>query len=136
MKSLCVLCLLFCFSAQEKAQSESPLKIENISWHGAPNDGTLWHNRGAFSIDVKYAGDKIITAVHWDFYLVDSVRDRLYDHFKFVTDDKKIPAGKKIRLTKRFDYPGSTPDYVTAMAKIRKIVYSDGSTWENPAKLD
>jgi hypothetical protein len=130
------LCISLCSTLQAQAQSNCSLKIEKISWHGAPNDGTAWHNKGVFSIDVKNTSNKTITAVHWDFYLIDKVRQRLYDHFKFVTDDKALEPGKKIRLTKRFDYPGLTPNYVVGRSVIRKLVYSDGATWENPDKLD
>ena len=128
--------LLLILPFQTKEQPNRPLLIEKISWHGAPNDRTLWKDRGVFSIDVKNVSGKTITAVHWDFYLTDSVRQQPFDHFKFVTDDKTIEPDKKLRLTKRFDYPGHTPNYVKASATIRKIVYSDGSTWENPGKLD
>lgn len=108
--------------------SNAPLVIEGISWRGAVWILNEYQTQGAFSIDVRNAGDKTITTVHWDFYLMDSVRQRVYDHFKFVTDDKQIEPGKKIRLTKRFDYH-TTPSYARGRAVIRKLIYSDGSTW-------
>jgi hypothetical protein len=125
--------MLLCISLQ--AQVDCPLAIEKISWRGASDHRDIFGGKAAFSIDVKNVGTKTITAVHWDFILVDNARQQVFDHFKFITSDKTISPEKKTRLTKRIDYL-HTPNYVHARAVIRKIVYSDGSTWENPGKLD
>lgn len=116
----------------EKPQSSSGVEIVGISWRGAYCILGNCEEKGAFSVDVKNTGTKMVTAVHWDFYLVDSVRQQFYDHFKFVTNDKKVlPGSKPVRLTKRFDYH-IVPDYLRAHAEIMKVVYSDGSVWTKP----
>lgn len=116
-------------AAQKEVQPSSGVEITGISWRGAYCILGNCENKGVFSIDVKNTGTKTVTVVHWDFYLVDSVRQRVYDHFTFVTSDKKIaPGAKPIRLTKRFDYH-DTPDYLRARAVVVKIIYSDGSAW-------
>src|SRR4051794_22707822 len=86
--------------------------IVGISGHGAFDTGYRYVPAGVFSIDVKNTGTKTITAIRWEFFLVDTVRgDAVYDHFKFFTDDKKIQPGETKRLTKRFGY-GTIPDYI------------------------
>jgi hypothetical protein len=109
---------------------DSGATIVDISWRGAFSIGSHREPHGAFSIDIKNTGKKIIKAVDWEFFLVDTVRgDSEYDHFKFRTDDKKIKPGEKKRLTKRFEYHG-IPDHVSARARLMRIEFEDGTIWE------
>ena len=107
-----------------------PLTITNISWRPPFCVLQNCEHSGAFSIDVKNTGLVPIKTVYWDFYLVDDVRQQVYDRFRFVTDDKTVSPNnsKPTRLTKRFEYH-LVPNYISARAVIIKILYADGSTW-------
>src|SRR5215212_6104712 len=91
-------------SYDHEAENAGVLVVK-AGWSGADYDpGIFYTDRGSFTIHVKNTGSKTIAAVNWDFFLIDSVRDRLYDHLKFRTDNKKIKPGEIKKLIKTFEY--------------------------------
>jgi hypothetical protein len=112
------------------------ITVVKLDWNGS-----FYYSRyvrsdtGEFTIHVKNTGSKTISAINWDFVLVDSVRgNRLYDHLSFRTDDKKIRPGETKKLTKDIDYH-DPPDYVRAVVRITRVEYEDGSVWVRPASI-
>jgi hypothetical protein len=125
MIRIVVLILVLAYPQSSK-QDAPDLKIVGISWRGT--NQYVDSEKGAFSIDVKNTGTKVVVAVEWEYVLIDRVRRIVYDRLHFVTDDKNLSPGEKKRLTKRIDYSW-VPKYVEAVPRINRVTYSDGTAW-------
>jgi hypothetical protein len=115
-------------------QNAPDMVVTKISWRGATGSG--FKPGAAFSIEVKNRSGKTVTAVNWDFYLIDKIRrNQVFDRLSFRTDDKKIEPGKTVRLTKRPDYLNSNTlsDNLSAVPQIMRVEYSDGTFWQRPS---
>lgn len=115
-----------------EAQSAG-LAVVKLKWNGSfYYSRYVYSDTGEFTVHIKNIGNKTVSAINWDFVLVDSVRgNSLYDHLSFRTDDKEIRPGETKKLIKHIDYP-DTPDYVRASVRIIRVEYKDGSVWTRP----
>lgn len=118
------------YDREAKAAGVSVFKI---SWSGAFYESRYVRRDFAdFTIYVKNTGKKAITAINWDYVLVDSVRgNKLYDHLQFRTDDKKIKPGETKRLRKHIENY-YIRDHIGALVEITRVEYEDGSVWVRP----
>lgn len=134
MKRLCIPVLLIVAVTtfgQTNPKLDAPdLKIIKLSWRDG-EFGTSLAPGGAFSVEVKNTGSRAITAVEWQYILLDPVRKYVVDRLNFRTDDKTVEPGKTRKFTKRIEYP-TVPDYITAVVRITKVEYADGTAWERP----
>jgi hypothetical protein len=123
-------------SAQADYDSEAQsagLAVVKLKWNGSfYYSRYVYSDTGEFTVHIKNIGNKTISAINWDFVLVDSVRgNSLYDHLSFRTDDKEIRPGETKKLAKHIDYH-DPPDYVRASVSIMRVEYKDGSVWTRP----
>lgn len=129
-----ILLLISTAGAQEKPLDPEALKagieVAEVHWsdHSSLHEGQAW-----FAVLIWNRSDKWIRYVEWDFILLDTVRDREYDHLKFKTDSIRVVPGDWQVLRKDIDF-AKTPNYIEARVEIRMVRFDDGSEWVRPEK--
>jgi archaellum component FlaG (FlaF/FlaG flagellin family) len=79
---------------------------------------------------VKNTGGKIITAVNYSVYYIDSIRDdRIVDKLTLRTDDKPIKPGQTRKFRKVFDCCHHSSN-IGARLVITRVEFNNGTYWE------
>lgn len=79
---------------------------------------------------VKNTGGKIITAVNYSVYYIDTIRDdRIVDKLTLRTYDKPIKPGQTRKFRKVFDCCHH-PSNIGARLVITRVEFNDGTYWE------
>lgn len=114
---------------QLQARNAPDVFVAGVSAFGPDEKG-----RSTFIIDVNNTGEKVITAIDWEYYKSLSVTDIAKKTlFKFRTD-AKIAPGEKKRLTERVgEYSNKlVAGFRLNAVRVLRVEYADGSSWQRP----
>lgn len=113
-----------------QAQNAPDLYVVSVSAFGPNRKG-----EATFSIEVKNTGQKIITAVDWEYVSHDvNGPTRGYAVAKLRNSDLKISPGEKQKLSRALAYDQKlVAGFRVNKIRIMRVEFADATAWERPA---